>query len=346
MDKAFYQRQISLKEVGLSGQQKLIESRVLVIGAGGLGCPVLEYLTAAGVGHISICDFDTIDYSNLHRQVLYTPEDTGKFKAEIAAIRLRKQNPNIEVQVILKAFDLSLDISSYDLVLDCSDNFKTKFMAHDLCYKNNTPLVQASIHRFEGQIHVFTPIKQNQDSPCLRCLWPVAPEKSCVQNCEEAGVLGVVPGVVGSMQASEAIKYLLGLSVLGSGKTLMINLLDYSTQSIKWPKDLNCPLCSKQDVNLAWFSYGESILEISFEKLIEEDYTVISLIGDQTKHIHHDLSTNLTSLLDDTKQYDKNRSIVVFCNIGVTSLKAVKILRENGFINSFSLNGGLQAKNI
>lgn len=342
----FYQRQTSLSEVGVSGQLKLTNSKVLIIGAGGLGCPVLEYLTAAGVGKIVICDFDKVDYSNLHRQVLFTPKHVGSYKAEVAALRLREQNPHIKIDTHLQKFDLGFQIENFDLVLDCSDNFKTKFMAHDLCYKNKVPLIQASIHKFEGQIQVFKYTKDlsQSQSACLRCLWPKSPKKNCVQTCSEAGVLGVVPGVLGTMQANEAIKYLLGLPTLNTAETLIVNLLNFSTQKIKWSKSPDCPLCSSSHLDLSHLDYGESSLEKSYDqlKVNYDQYTFIYLASSEQSKIKVTINSSVENIVEDTKGIHKETPIIVFCNYGISSYKATELLRAEGYNNSFSLKDGLK----
>ena len=340
--KHFYQRQITLSEVGEAGQERLSLSKVLVIGAGGLGCPVLEYLTASGIGSITICDFDKVDYTNLHRQVLFTPEHVGQYKAKVAASRLRKQNPHIIVEADLSEFNLDYDISFYDLVLDCSDNFKTKFIAHDLCYQNDLPLIQGSIHKFEGQIQVFNFGKRERHIPCLRCLWPETPESSCVQSCSEAGVLGVVPGIIGSMQASEAIKYFLGMPTLNAGETLIVNLLQLTTQKIKWKRSNDCPLCQQDNIELSRFTYDQSELEIEFFDLDKEEFVFVNLTGSVQDSIKNSIDSSLDRLLQDTEHLGSSTNIVLFCNRGITSLKGVKIMKENGFPNCLSLKNGIQ----
>jgi adenylyltransferase/sulfurtransferase len=339
---AFYQRQMTLDEVGRKGQDCLMASRVLVIGAGGLGCPVLEYLTAAGIGHICICDFDIIDYTNLHRQVLYSPKQVGQYKADAAAQRLSEQNPHVKIEVRKDKFDINFDITVYDVIIDCSDNFEAKFIAHDLCYQNHIPLIQASIHKFEGQLQVFHFDKPALDTPCLRCLWPKTPEKSCVQSCSEAGVLGVVPGVVGSLQASEAIKLVLGLPTLPTGESLIINLFDFSTQRIRWPKVKECPLCQFEQVNLSDFTYNASEFELDLADIEGEDWAYINLAGaDQTK-VDCSINSNLNTLTVDVAELNKQRKILLCCNRGITSLKGVKLLRAAGYHNCFSLKDGIQ----
>ena len=209
-----YQRQILLKEFGIAGQQKLLQAKVLVIGAGGLGCPVLQYLTAAGIGCIGIVDNDVVSLSNLHRQVLYDTNDIGKSKVSVAAEKLRLVNSDTE----LIEYHIHLDknnclgiINEYDIIIDCTDNFASRYMINDACVLKAKPLVYAGVNRFEGQVAVFNVTRNEKVRTAnYRDLFPVQPEQNEVLNCSEAGVLGVLPGIIGSMQASEAIKLITG----------------------------------------------------------------------------------------------------------------------------------------
>ncbi|MBT4791933.1 MAG: hypothetical protein HON90_10205, partial [Halobacteriovoraceae bacterium] len=230
-----------------------------------------------------------------------------------------------------KKIDLTSELHTYDLIIDCSDNFKTKFSLHDLCFQNKKTLIQGSIHKFEGQIQLFNFSKDlAPEKPCLRCLWPKTPAKSCVQTCSEAGVLGVVPGVIGSLQAAEAIKFLLELPTLNTGETLIINLFNFSTQKIKWSIDKNCPLCQQKDVLLTNFSYGESVFEVSFQELEKNDCHFIDL----TKVPDSQVLKQISKINDQAK-------IILYCYHGVTSLKKTHSLRSQGFSNCFSLKGGI-----
>jgi len=241
----YYARQTRLPEIGREGQEKLRASRVLVIGAGGLGSPALSYLAAAGVGTIGICEGDTLEASNLHRQTLYHYATVGQSKAALAEKRLREQNPFISIRVheaaltpenVLEMFD------PYDLVLDCTDNFATKFLINDAAVLTGKPVVFASIYQYEGQL-VF--VRPDSGGPCLRCLWPEVPEAGCVGSCAEVGVLGAVPGIFGAMQAMEAIKYIVGLpSVLGP-EMVLFDCLSYSAQRVRVPKQRACPVCGE-----------------------------------------------------------------------------------------------------
>ncbi|MCC5845859.1 MAG: ThiF family adenylyltransferase [Verrucomicrobia bacterium] len=230
---AYYQRQCVLPQLGPAGQEKLGRARVLVAGAGGLGCPALLYLAAAGAGQLSVIDGDTVNLSNLHRQILFTPADLGKGKASVAAERLRAQNPWIAVQAhdgFLDTDWLAQHLNGHDLVLDCTDHFPTRYLLHDACWRAGIPLVQAAIHQFEGQVQSFHP-----DSPggCLRCLWPEPPSADCAGTCAEAGVLGLTAGQVGLQQAMEALRLLLDWPGHLLEHTLLIDLMSGATRRIR-----------------------------------------------------------------------------------------------------------------
>jgi sulfur-carrier protein adenylyltransferase/sulfurtransferase len=242
----FYDRQVRLPGVGEEGQERLRNARVLVVGAGGLGCAALPYLAAAGVGQITIVDSDIVDVSNLHRQPLYRASDAGYPKARLAAERLRTLNPLIAVEAQATRVDTGNGddlVSRHDLVLDCTDNFQTKFLLNDLCVRLGRPLVVASIHQFDGQLIVVHP-----DGPCLRCLWPSKPPEDCVGSCADVGVLGVVPGVLGTLQASEAIKLLLGLPTR-RGALALVDLVSLDLQTINLRRDPHCPACGEGEID-------------------------------------------------------------------------------------------------
>jgi len=237
----FYSRQIQLPGISVSGQQALKKSRVLVVGAGGLGSSALLYLGGAGVGTLGICEADKLEASNLHRQVLYSHADIGQPKISLAAARIRKLNPYIEVvehPCRLDAENAAGIVSAYDLVLDCTDNFKTKFLLNDICVQLKLPLVQASVYQYEGQIHLYRP-----GTPCLRCLWSETPDQNCFGSCADAGVLGAVPGMLGTMQAVEAIKLILKLPTVLDKHLLLFNLQTYATTLIKRTPRNDCLTC-------------------------------------------------------------------------------------------------------
>lgn len=246
-----YSRHTMLKEVGDEGQVKLLESKVLLIGAGGLGSPAALYLAAAGVGTLGIVDFDTVDVSNLQRQVLHGNKDVGRPKVESAADRLTDLNPDVEVvgyrEPITSANALEI-IRDYDVVINGSDNFPTRYLVNDACQFLNKPLVDASIFMFEGQVTVYRPDDHAhgiEGGPCYRCLYPDPPPPGEVPSCAEAGVLGVLPGIVGSIQAVEAIKLILGIGEPLIGRLLMVDTLDMTFRTLRVRRDPDCPVCGE-----------------------------------------------------------------------------------------------------
>jgi molybdopterin/thiamine biosynthesis adenylyltransferase len=232
-----YSKQLLLTEIGIKGQEKLKESKILVIGAGGLGCPVLQYLGAAGVGTIGIIDFDIIDITNLHRQVLYSVDDLGKSKAIIASEKISSSNPNLNI----KPFNFKLEqhnaqeiISNYDIIVDCTDNFETRYLINDTCVLLNKPFVYGGIHKFEGQLSVFNyPVKEGNFGPNYRDVFPEIGKEEIEVNCIVSGVIGVLPGVIGTMQANEVIKMITSIGEVCSGKLLVYNSLKNTLSEIK-----------------------------------------------------------------------------------------------------------------
>lgn len=237
---AYYQRQMRLPQIGNEGQDRLARARVLVVGAGGLGCPALQYLAGAGVGKLSICDADTISISNLHRQILYTVQDVGQVKSAVAAERLRSLNPHISVQA-LEGFASPQNLKSWlpehQLVLDCTDNFDTRFMLHDACWAAGVPLVQAAVHQFEGIVQTFSP---GSKGGCYRCLWPERPAEGCVGNCVDAGILGAAVGSIGVQQAMEALKWILQLPGTLENHSLLLDILSGESRRIKRTQNPEC----------------------------------------------------------------------------------------------------------
>ena len=230
-----YQRQILLNEVGEPGQQKLAAAKVLVVGAGGLGCPVLQYLTAAGVGTIGIVDGDFISESNLHRQILFSPADIGLRKAEVAARVLKRQNPDISLQVIADMLipQNALEIiQRFDIVVDCTDQIHTRYLLNDGCVLLSKPLVYGALHKFEGQVSVFN----YKGGASYRDLFPIPPKPESTPTCNETGVLGVLPGIIGTMQANEALKIILGYGEVLSGKLFLFNARNNTSQIINYAK--------------------------------------------------------------------------------------------------------------
>ena len=244
-DLARYSRHLALREVGILGQEKLKAAKVLLVGAGGLGSPAALYLAASGVGTIGIIDNDTVDVSNLQRQVLYDTSSVGRSKAEVAAAKLRALNP--EIQLIAHAVELSAAnvreiFGGYDIVLDGTDRFTTRYLSNDACVILRKPLVSAAIHRFEGQAMTYVPDR----APCYRCLFPEPPADGLVPNCAEAGVLGVLPGVMGTIQATEAIKLIIGVGEPLLGRLLTYDALAMHFEEFKFSRRKDCAVCGEQ----------------------------------------------------------------------------------------------------
>lgn len=237
-----YARQVRLPEFGAQGQQKLAEARVLVVGLGGLGSPAALYLAAAGVGTLGLVDYDIVDATNLHRQVIHGTPDVGRSKLQSAAERLTAINPDVRLEPHDEAFDASNArrlVEAYDIVLDGTDNFPTRYLVNDACVMTRTPNVYGSIFRFEGQASVFAV----GDGPCYRCLHPEPPPPGLIPNCAEAGVLGVLPGIIGTIQATEAIKLITGIGETLVGRLLLYDALRMKVRDITLPRDPDCPVC-------------------------------------------------------------------------------------------------------
>jgi len=258
-----YSRHTMLKEIGEEGQLKLLESKVLLIGAGGLGSPAALYLAAAGVGQIGIVDYDTVDVSNLQRQILHGQSDVGRPKVDSAADSLREINPEVKVigyKEPITSFNAFEIISGYDLVLNGSDNFPTRYLVNDACQMLGIPLVDASIFMFEGQVTVYQPKHQEsgvEGGPCYRCLYPDPPPPGEVPSCAEAGVLGVLPGIVGTLQAIEAIKLLVGFGEPLIGRLLMIDTTDMTFRTLKVNRNTECPVCGDHPTVTELIDYNQ-----------------------------------------------------------------------------------------
>lgn len=241
-----YARHIHLKDVGAEGQEKLLRARVLVIGAGGLGSPLIQYLAAAGVGTLGVVDDDTVDLSNLQRQVLHTTTTVGQPKVTSAVESVKAINPDVTLvphQTRLTSDNVQALIGAYDIVADGSDNFETRFLVNDTCFFEKKTLVSAAVIRFDGQLSTYKP---HSGGPCYRCLYPEAPPAEDVWTCEQAGILGAVAGVMGSLQATEVLKEILGIGEGMSGRLLIYDALDLSTRMVKVGPDPSCALCSDQ----------------------------------------------------------------------------------------------------
>lgn len=247
LQKERYSRHLILKEIGEEGQKKLLESSVLIFGAGGLGSPAALYLASAGVGKIGIVDADVVDLSNLQRQIIHAVKDIGKPKAVSAKESIQGMNPDVEVVAYpIFADETNIDelIRAYDFILDCTDNFTAKFLINDACVQAEKPFVHAGIIRFGGQIMTYVP----GQGPCYRCIFQSPPPEGAVPACKEAGIIGVTAGVVGSLQAAEAVKYLLGIGTLLTGTLLTYDGLTMAFRKVGLPKYVeNCPVCGKKE---------------------------------------------------------------------------------------------------
>jgi thiazole biosynthesis adenylyltransferase ThiF, E. coli subfamily len=260
-----YARHIILPEVGGKGQEKLLNSKVLVIGAGGLGSPAILYLAAAGVGTIGIVDFDVVDLSNLQRQVIHNTERVGTPKVESAKKTVEMLNPDVKViayNTRISKENIMDIIKDYDVVLDGTDNFPTRFLINDACYFTGKPLVSAAMLRFEGQVSVFD-FRMKEQSPCYRCLFPEPPPPGLVPSCQEAGILGSIGGIMGCIQATEAIKLILGIGEPLVGKLLIMDALSMDFRKVKLRKDPNCPLCGEKPVIKELIEY-EHVCDVHF----------------------------------------------------------------------------------
>jgi sulfur-carrier protein adenylyltransferase/sulfurtransferase len=342
VQRADYSRQIALRDVGEAGQQKLRNARVLVIGAGGLGVPVLTYLAGAGIGTLGIVDGDTLDASNLHRQTLYSLADIGRPKATLAAQRLRALTPEVNVRTHQERFGTSNAatlLADYDLIVECSDNFATKFLANDAALAARKPAIFASVYQYEGQLQVY---RAHTDSACLRCLWPEATRDGLVGNCAEAGVLGPVPGVFGSLQALETLKLLLGLPGL-ENEIVLIDLLTLEQRKLRTSRREDC------DHSPTIANSQQASLEIMFTDLnpaVSAGYTLIDIRdANEVKDLPIALAPSthipLGSLLASTESLTRDTRYLLICARGSRSRAAAEHLRAQGFTRAYSLKGGL-----
>ncbi len=361
-----YSRHMVLDEVGEEGQKRLKASSVLIVGAGGLGSPISMYLAAAGIGKIGIVDFDTVSYSNLQRQILFSEGDVGLPKTEIAKERLLEINPAINVisyNVKLSAENAIEIIKNYDVAADGSDNFSTKYLVNDACVLLGKPLVYGSVLRFEGQVSVL----DSKTGPCYRCIYPEPPED--VPSCEEAGVLGVLPGIIGSIQANEIIKLILGKGDLLKGRLLMLDALQMKFKELRFDKNPDCLVCgrnptvTKLDKNIYESGFclpGESVnkensmnengkWEITVEQLKQKiDNNEKFLLLDCREPFETRISSiggKLIPINDIPNRMDelnKEEEIIVYCRTGHRSHYAVEYLRDKaGFTNVKNLLGGI-----
>jgi sulfur-carrier protein adenylyltransferase/sulfurtransferase len=348
-----YSRQIALREVGAAGQEKLRGAAVLVVGCGGLGVPAMTYLAAAGIGRLGLVDGDRLEASNLHRQTLYSLLDVGKPKVELAAARLRALNPEVQV----RTYPLRLDaarapeiIESYTLVIDCTDNFATKFLLNDVCVRLRKPVIFSSVYQYEGQLQLVRP---ERGGACLRCIWPKATRDGLVGNCAEVGVLGPVPGTFGTLQALEALKLLLDLPGQLSEELIVMDLLTLTVSRVRTRRAADCPqhalgrAAASDDAARAEACEVELTFD-SLEQAIADGFAVIDIreadelarVATPAANVRH---LPMAQLLHGRAALPADGRYLLVCASGKRSLAAAQELRSRGREEVFSLRGGIAA---
>ena len=340
-----YSRHIALSEIGQAGQNKLLNAKVLVIGAGGLGCPILQYLAAAGVGNIGIVDFDTIELSNLQRQVLFGSASIGLNKAEAAKTRLQDLNNTISITAYPKKLTHQNSLSlfkNYDIIVDGTDNFETRYLINDAAIITNKPVVFGAIYKFEGQVSVFN----YKAGPSYRCLFSIQQEKEQSGHCEDLGVLGVLPGIIGSMQANEVLKMILEIGNILSGKLLLYNALNFQSSVIKINKSeekINKILNEKHafETKTMSFSCNSETTQISIEEALKKENIQFIDVRETSElpKIEHITITSipLNDLEKNLEKLDTNKRLIFFCQSGKRSKQAVSILKQLKINNCFSI---------
>ncbi|SRR5579883_152174 len=351
-----YLRQINLPGVGVEGQKKLKDARVLCVGAGGLGSPLLLYLAAAGVGTLGVIDHDRVEVSNLHRQILYQQQHIGHEKVSIAQQQMIAANPHIKVNAYAERFNLAnaeMLVKEYDIVADCSDNFSTRYLVNDVCVKLQKPFVFASVAQFEGLCSTFL----GQAGPCYRCLFPSPPADEVIPNCEEGGVLGVLPGLLGVIQAAEVLKLILVQGDLLVGRVLAVNMLTMCFQEFRLPPNPHCNIgvhppmirsleqavCrSKQAMNNDYLISPQEL------KAALENNEDIQLVDVRTAEKHHAFNIGglwipMEELPQRLGELDPEKVTVTYCTMGGRSMRALEFLVGAGFRKVRSLDGGMTA---
>ncbi|WP_136466447.1 molybdopterin-synthase adenylyltransferase MoeB [Flagellimonas onchidii] len=356
-----YSRHLLLSEVGIDGQEKLKSASILVVGIGGLGSPLVMYLAASGIGKLGLVDFDTVDVTNLQRQIVHGTSDIGRPKNQSAFERLKEINPEIKIELhnqALTSENALQIIENYDIVADGTDNFQTRYLVNDTCVLLGKPNVYGSVYRFEGQASVFGV----EGGPCYRCLYPNPPEPDSVPSCDQAGVLGVLPGTIGMIQATEVIKLILDKGNPLIGRLLLYNALDMRFNEIKLKPNPNCPVCGEHRTITELIDYEEfcgvskkqgakqnSLGEVDVTKLsnllkMDEDFFLL----DVREPFEHDLSNIPQAVLiplgqvkDNLSKIPKDKKIIVMCHHGGRSKKAADFLTASGFQDVYNLIGGI-----
>jgi sulfur-carrier protein adenylyltransferase/sulfurtransferase len=355
---ARYGRQIRLPEIGVDGQVRLKGAGVLVVGAGGLGSPAAMYLAAAGVGRIGIADGDRVDPSNLHRQLLHRSSDVGSAKTDSAQHTLATINPHVRVDAIgvrvsrENALDL---VTAYDVVIDGTDNFPTRYLLNDACVMTGRPLVYGSVDRFEGQVSVFA----TEHGPCYRCLFPTPPEPGSVQNCADAGVLGVLPGLIGTLQATEALKMILGLGDPLAGRLLLVDTLSMGFRTFDVPRDPACPACGTREIDElidyeAFCSGQPAAMPAGVGEIAPRELSALIAAGEalvvidvrepyewQIGRIPTARLIPLRTFITSRPDLPRDANIVLYCHHGARSEAAAQALVSAGFRRVRNLVGGI-----
>lgn len=346
-----YQRHIVLSEVGQEGQDKLSRAKVLVIGAGGLGCPVLQYLAGAGIGTLGIMDFDKVEESNLQRQVLFGTSSIGQNKALVAKERLEDLNPTIAIKAYpekLTSKNALERFKDYDIMVDGTDNFTTRYLINDAAILTQKPIVYGAIYKFEGQVSVFN----YQNGPSYRCLFPSPPKEGSVANCSEVGVLGVLTGIVGSMQANEVIKMILGFDNVLSGKLFCYNSRTTQTSTLKISRNekvFEQVLSGKNALqnNELTITCDASTPEIAAEDVFQKGNIQFIDVREHHEqpqlHLPNCIQIPLNQLEQNLNRIDGSKTNIVFCQIGSRSKTAVALLQKRNITNCYSLKGGVLA---
>ena len=359
---ARYSRHLIMPEVALEGQKKLKSARVLTIGAGGLGAPLAMYLAAAGVGTIGVVDFDVVDESNLQRQIIHGTSDVGRPKLESARQTIEDINPNVKVEGFEEQLtsENALDIfRDFDIIVDGTDNFPTRYLVNDACVLLGKPNVYGSIFRFEGQASVF----YAEEGPCYRCLYPEPPPPGLVPSCAEGGVLGILPGAIGVIQATETVKLILGIGEPLIGRLLLYDALSMRFREMKLRKNPECPICGEHRTIHELIDYEEfcgipqaqaaeqenEVPEISVQELKQKlDSGEISVLDVREPHEYAVANIGaplvpLGELPERMAELDRDRPLAVHCKSGARSARAVKLLKDAGFENVYNVAGGINA---
>lgn len=352
-----YIRQIILPGFGLPAQEKLGSARVLLVGMGGLGCPALQYLVGAGIGKLGIVDPDSVSMSNLHRQLLFDETDIGKKKVEVAAAKMKKLNSECHIDIYPVALNNQngLDlVADYDLVIDATDNFPAKYLINDACLILNKPFIYGAVNRYEGQLSVFNLISKEKDPINYRDLFPVPPHAGEIRNCEETGVLGVLPGIIGSMQAAEAVKLVTGLGNPIYGRLFNYDLLKGSSYEILLTRKAERFIIDKEtfrqmDYGLTCNEHEEDTTEISvkeFDRLISQPDSFVLDVREWHEYPKISFSNAqipMSELIAGIGSLPDNKKICVVCHLGIRSIYAAQLIKSKRNLDVYSLKGGLTA---